>query len=97
VLCYTTIVICPCRAKERKDVIMRKILSMILCVVMLMSLALVANADAINMADGLKTEVTVKKANPDAVKKDGVIGAGEYEEVEVNRDPESSDLLLPQQ
>lgn len=78
---------------------MKKILSVVLCVVMLLTLAVAANAEALNFAGGLKTDVTVKQANPAAVVKDGVIGAGEYEELIVNRDFDEnslnpSDLLL---
>ena len=73
---------------------MKKILSMILCLVMVAALALAANADAINLADGCQTETIIKKANPSAVVKDGVIGAGEYMEIDINRDPETTDLLL---
>ena len=72
---------------------MKKILSMVLCVMLLAALAVAANAEAINMAGGCTTEVTIKKADSSVVVKDGVIGENEYTEVAVNRDPASTDLL----
>ena len=73
---------------------MKKILSMILCLVMLASLALMANAEALNMGDGCKTKVDIKKADSSYVIKDGIIGNYEYVEIPINRDPNTSDLLL---
>ena len=73
---------------------MKKIISMILCVMLLSALAVFANAEAINMAGGCTTEVTVKKADASVVIKDGIIGEGEYIEAEVNRDPLTTDLLF---
>ena len=73
---------------------MKRFLSVVLCIAMLMSLAVVVNAEGYNPSGGLKTEVTVKKADHRAVVKDGIIGEGEYTEVEINRDPETTDLLF---
>ena len=61
---------------------------------MLCVMTLSAYADAINMAGGCKMEVTIKKTLPEYVKKDGVIGEGEYQEIPINRDPETTDVLL---
>ncbi|MBQ8523935.1 MAG: hypothetical protein IJ457_04875 [Clostridia bacterium] len=72
---------------------MKRILSVILCTVMIAVFAVVVNAESINMAGGCKVEVDVMKADPSVVIKDGVIGADEYVEVDVNRDPAATDLL----
>ena len=51
-------------------------------------------AAAFNPAGGCKTEVTVKRAAPGAVVHDGIISPGEYNEIEINRNPETTDLLM---
>ena len=51
-------------------------------------------AGAINFAGGCKTGTTVKKAATGAVVHDGVISPGEYTEVAIDRDAETTDLLL---
>jgi len=73
---------------------MKRFFSVIICAAMIAVFAVVANAESINMAGGCKVEVDLKKADPSVVLKDGVIGADEYVEVDVNRDPESTDLLF---
>ncbi len=51
-------------------------------------------AGALNQAGGCTTETIVKRAAPGTVVHDGVISPGEYCEIEVNRDPNTTDLLL---
>ncbi len=73
----------------------KKIMAALTAALLIASLlALQVSAGAMNPADGCKTEVTVKKAAPGAVVHDGVISEGEYEEIEVSRDSDTTDLLL---
>lgn len=73
---------------------MKRIFSAVICLALLCAMALSVNADAVNMAGGCKMEVTIKKTLPEYVKKDGIIGEGEYQEIAINRDPETTDVLL---
>ena len=72
----------------------RKIAAILITCVMLAALAVSAFAGAMNPADGCKTEVTLKKAASGAVVHDGIISDGEYNEIEINRDSDTTDLLL---
>ncbi len=73
----------------------RKIFAIIFSVVLLASLlAIDAFAAAMNPTGGCTTETTVKRAATGAVVHDGVISPGEYTEVEINRDSDTTDLLL---
>lgn len=73
---------------------MKRLFSIVICILILVALTISAHADAINMAGGCKTDVVVKKADPADVKKDGIIGVNEYTEVIFNRDPSTTDLLF---
>ena len=73
---------------------MKKALVLILAALFAVSLTVAVSAGAYNPAGGCKTAVNVCKADPAAVVKDGIIGEGEYREIEVNRDPDSTDLML---
>ncbi|MCQ2456011.1 MAG: hypothetical protein MJ096_01510 [Clostridia bacterium] len=73
---------------------MKKTLALILTALLAVSLTLAVSAGAYNPAGGCKTAVNVCKADPAAVVKDGIIGEGEYREIEVNRDPDATDLML---
>lgn len=73
---------------------MKKIPAILLAVLMVASLCAVhAFANAMNPADGCKTEAVFKKAASPVVH-DGVISDSEYTEIEINRDPEVTDMLL---
>ncbi|MBQ7475707.1 MAG: hypothetical protein IJS78_07315 [Clostridia bacterium] len=73
----------------------KKITAFVIVALLIASLAAVqAFAGAMNPADGCKTEVTLKKAAAGAVVHDGFISEGEYEEIEINRDSDTTDMLL---
>ncbi|MBR6290675.1 MAG: hypothetical protein IKR53_04450 [Clostridia bacterium] len=73
----------------------KKVLAVLLATVIVASLMAVHTyAAAFNPAGGCKTEVTVKRAAPGAVVHDGIISPGEYNEIEINRNPETTDLLM---
>ena len=72
----------------------KKITAIVIAVMLGVSLlALNVLAGAMNPADGCQTSFTVKKASV-PVSHDGVISQGEYEEIEINRDPDTTDMLL---
>ena len=80
---------------RKRGNIMKKIITAFLCATILVaSLAITAGASAWNPAGGCKVNNTIMKTDPARVQKDGVIGVGEYTEIEINRDPETSDLML---
>ena len=73
----------------------KKLFAFLLAAVMVVSLLAVHTfASALNPADGCTTETTVKRAAPGAVVHDGIISPGEYTEIEINRDSDTTDLLL---
>ena len=73
----------------------KKVLAVLLATVIVASLMAVHTfAAAFNPAGGCKTEVTVKRAAPGAVVHDGFISPGEYNEIEINRNPDTTDLLM---
>ena len=73
----------------------KKLFAFLLAAVMVVSLLAVHTfASALNPAGGCTTETAVKRAAPGAVVHDGIISPGEYTEIEINRDSESTDLLL---
>lgn len=73
----------------------KKVLAVLLAAVIVASLMAVHTfAAAFNPAGGCKTEVTVKRAAPGAVVHDGFISPGEYNEIEINRNPDTTDLLM---
>ena len=73
---------------------MKKIISIIVAIMMVAALAVVTGASAFNPAGGCKTEFKVYKADPSAVVKDGIIGDGEYREIEVSHDVDTTDLMF---
>ena len=74
---------------------MKRALTLTLSLLIMVSLlSISAFAEGFNPAGGCKTETTIYKANAADVVKDGQIGANEYTEIEINRDPEATDLLL---
>ncbi len=74
---------------------MKKILSVVLACCMIGALMSVAAfAGTFNQGGNCFLEVTLKKADPSAVVKDGVIGEGEYERYVLDTDPESPDCNL---
>ena len=74
---------------------MKKIITAILCATLLLaSLAISTWAGAWNAAGGCQIENTIMKTDPSRVEKDGVIGVGEYTEIELNRDPDTTDLMI---
>ena len=74
---------------------MKKIITAILCATLLLaSLAISTWAGAWNAAGGCQINNTIMKTDPSRVQKDGVIGVGEYTEIEMNRDPETTDIMI---
>ena len=74
---------------------MKKITSIVLAAMVVLSMAIVSvSAGAFNAAGNCATSTVVKKADSSAVVKDGKIGDGEYTEIEINRDPGTSDLMV---
>ena len=74
---------------------MKKTLSIFIAVAFVLSMCAVAvSAQSYNPAGGCDISVVVKKADPAAVVKDGVIGAGEYERFNVDTDVDTSCLDL---
>ena len=74
---------------------MKRALTLTLSLLIIVSLlSMSVAASAFNPAGGCKTETTIYKANAADVVKDGQIGANEYTEIEINRDAETTDLLL---
>ncbi|MCQ2456816.1 MAG: hypothetical protein MJ096_05610, partial [Clostridia bacterium] len=73
---------------------MKKIIGILIAVMMVASLAIVTSASAFNPAGGCKTEFKVYKADPSVVVKDGIIGEGEYREIEVSYDVDLTDLMF---
>ena len=74
---------------------MKKLLSMIIAVLIVVSMtAIVVSAQSYNPNGGCDIEFTVKKANPDAVVKDGIIGEGEYEKFDADLSPDATNLTL---
>ena len=75
--------------------IMKKIITALLCATLLVaSLTISASAGAWNAAGGCQVNNTIMKTDPARVQKDGVIGVGEYTEIEMNRDPETTDIMI---
>lgn len=75
--------------------VIKKALPLLLTAFMILSLFTVhAFASSFNPSNGCKTETVVKRAAAGAVVHDGVISPGEYCEIEINRDPETTDLLI---
>ena len=80
---------------QNKEKIMKKILSIIIAVVFIVSMCAVAvSAQSYNPNGGCDLTATIKKADPANVIKDGIIGAGEYERYDVDLDPDSSSLFM---
>ncbi len=74
---------------------LKKVSAAILATLIVVSLVAVHTfAAAFNPANGCKTEATVKRAASGAVVHDGIISPGEYNEIEINRDADKTDLLL---
>ena len=74
---------------------LKKVFAVLVTVLMAASLFVVhAFAGALNPDNGCKVEVQIKKAAPGAVVHDGVISPGEYNEVEINRNSDTTDMLL---
>ena len=74
---------------------MKRALTLTLSLLIIVSLlSMSVAASAFNPAGGCKIETTIYKANAADVVKDGQIGANEYTEIEVNRDSETTDVLL---
>ena len=74
---------------------MKRIIACFLCVALLAAaLAISAGAGAVNAAGGCKINNTIMKTDPARVQKDGVIGVGEYTEIEIDRDISTSDVML---
>ena len=74
---------------------MKKILSIVIAVVFVLSMTAVAvSAQAYNPNGICEVKFDVKHADPANVVKDGVIGDGEYEKLNVDVDPNSSSLTL---
>jgi len=74
---------------------MKRVITLALSVLVIVSLFVVSvSAEAYNPVGGCKTETTIYKANASDVKKDGVIGENEYVEIDINRDPNTTDLML---
>ena len=74
---------------------MRKFIAVAIALLMLSTqfAAIVSAAWDKPSKTGCQTSATIKKAAAPVVH-DGVIKAGEYEEIEINRDPNTTDLLL---
>ncbi len=74
---------------------MRKLIAVAIALLMLSAqfAAIVSAAWESPSKTGCQTSATIKKAAAPVVH-DGVIRAGEYEEIEINRDPNTTDLLL---
>ncbi len=74
---------------------MKKIISIVIIAVMLVaSLAITASADTYNPGLHCDTVIYLKKADPANVIKDGIIGDGEYERLEIDTDLETSTLNI---
>ncbi len=74
---------------------MKKILSSIISVVFVLSMtAAVVSAQSYNPNGGCDITVTLKKADPANVVKDGIIGEGEYEKFDADLSPDSTNLTL---
>lgn len=74
---------------------MKRYLTLALSLLVVLSLLTVcASAEAFNPAGGCKTKISIKKANAADVVKDGVIGDGEYVEIELDRDDLTTDCML---
>ena len=72
----------------------RKIVAVAIALLMLSAqFAAIVSASWENPAYGCKTETTIKKASSPVVH-DGLIKSGEYQEIEINRDIDTTDLLL---
>ena len=74
---------------------MKRVITLALSVLVIVSLFVVSvSAEAYNPVGGCKTETTIYRANAADVVKDGVIGENEYVEIDINRDPNTTDLML---
>ena len=74
---------------------MKKVLSIIIAVVFVVSMTAIAvSAQSYNPNGSCDIEFTVKKADPANVIKDGIIGEGEYEKLDVDLDIDTSSLTL---
>lgn len=74
---------------------MKKVLSVLISAMLIASLLSVAlSANCFNPNGGCEIETKIYKADPSAVVKDGVISEGEYREIEINRDPNTTDCLF---
>ncbi len=75
---------------------MKRILAVFaaLCIVMSAFLVVTASAASFNPSNVCNLEVTLKKADPADVVKDGVAGANEYVRFEVDLDPSSTQLNM---
>ena len=74
---------------------MKKFFAVLLTALMIASLfAVHAFAGALNPDNGCKVEAQIKRAAPGAVVHDGVISQGEYNEIEINRNSDTTDMLL---
>ena len=71
---------------------MKKAFAVLLSAVFLFTLAAVPSLANSYRADDTPVTVTVRKADPSLVVKDGVIGDGEYERFDVDLDPNTSPL-----
>ena len=74
---------------------MKKVFAVLLAALMIASLSAIhAFAGALNPDNGCKVEAQIKRAASGAVVHDGVISQGEYNEIEINRDSDTTDMLL---
>ncbi len=73
---------------------MKKIISFILIISMISVFALGTLAQSYNPSTNCDVTFVVKKTDPANVVKDGVIGEGEYEKIEVDLDPDETSLAL---
>ncbi|MCQ2455789.1 MAG: hypothetical protein MJ096_00365 [Clostridia bacterium] len=75
---------------------MKRIISTALAFALIASaLALgVFAGNGVNPAGGCREEVTIRRTYPEYVVKDGVIGEHEYEKLEIDAGPETTDLQL---
>ena len=65
---------------------MKKIVTLLLAVVMIASLAIAASAETFLGNGKCEVELDIKKADPANVVKDGIIGEGEYEKFDISKD-----------
>ncbi len=73
----------------------KKVFAATLTALMIVSMcAIHAFGGALNPDNGCKVEAQIKRAAPGAVVHDGVITPGEYNEIEINRNSDTTDMLI---